>query len=294
MSSFVTPGSVLVGVDGSTGADLALAWAAGYADHRRRPLVVVHVTPPGNGAAAHDEAARVAAGYRTLDRALLRARASQPGVSVVALGQVGDPRAVLADLARDASALVVGSRGRGSLAGLLLGSVSVALAAQAPCPLVVVRPHPDAVAFNDLSVVVGLDGDREGDEQADALTLGFELASSQYRPLEVVHALGTPVAFPYPDSLGGELESRARRAAEVFLDEALTGYDAKFPDVVVHRRVLLGSPTRALVAASERASTVVVGRRGHGWVRSHLLGSVSRAVVEQAHSTVVVVRAGRR
>ena len=292
MTTFVTPGSVLVGVDGSRGADLALAWAVEHAEHRRRPLVIVHATAPAGTDAAEprDDAALVAAGHTVMDRALLRARKRQPAVPIVALGPVGDPRAVLADLARDASALVVGSRGRTPLAGLLLGSVSVALAARAPCPLVVVRPHPAVVAFNDLSVVVGVNGDEEG----DALTLGFELASSQYRPLKVVHAIGAPVAFPYPDLVGDELLSRSLGAAERLLDDTLTGYDAKFPDVVVQRQVVQGSPTGALVAASRTASTVVVGCRGRGTVRSHLLGSVSRSVVEQAHSTVVVVRGGNR
>jgi nucleotide-binding universal stress UspA family protein len=291
MTSFVTPGSVLVGIDGSRGADLALAWAVGYAEHKRRPLVIVHASAPlGGDAGGHQVDADLVAGHTIMDRALLRARTRHPAVQVVALGPVGDPRAVLADLARDASALVVGSRGRTPLASLLLGSVSVALAAQAPCPLVVVRPHPDAVAFNDLSVVVGVDGD----DEADALTLGFELASSQYRPLKVVHAVAAPPAFPYPDLVGTELLSRSLDTAERFLDETLTGYDAKFPDVVVQRHVVQSSPTRALVAASRTASTLVVGCRGRGTVRSHVLGSVSRAVVEQAQSTVVVVRGGDR
>jgi nucleotide-binding universal stress UspA family protein len=292
MTTFVTPGSVLVGVDGSRGSDLALAWAVEYAEHLRRPLVIVHATGSlgTRDAVPQEDAALVSAGHTIMDSALRRARARQPAVPVVALGPVGDPRAVLADLAADAVALVVGSRGRTPLASLLLGSVSVALASHAPCPLVVVRPHPGTVAFNDLSVVVGVDGD----EEADALRLGFELASSQYRPLTVVHAVGAPPTFPYPDLIGSELLSRSLDAAERFLDETLTGYDAKFPDVVVRRKVVRGSPTRALVTASRTASAVVVGCRGRGTTRSHLLGSVSRSVVEEAHSTVVVVRGGHR
>ena len=291
MTTFVAPGSVLVGVDGSRGADLALAWAVQHAEHTRRPLVIVHATAPvpADATVPQDDAVGVA-GHTVMDRALLRARSRHPAVPVIALGPVGDPRAVLADLAADAVALVVGSRGRTPLASLLLGSVSVALASHAPCPLVVVRPHPAVVAFNDLSVVVGVDGDGE----RDALTLGYELASSQYRPLTVVHAVAAPPAFPYPDLIGSELLSRSLDAAERFLDETLTGYDAKFPDVVVRRKVVRGSPTRALVTASRTASAVVVGCRGRGTTRSHLLGSVSRSVVEEAHSTVVVVRGGHR
>jgi nucleotide-binding universal stress UspA family protein len=279
MNTLPGPGSVLVGVDGSTGSDLAVSWAAGLAEHRRRPLVVVHVaTTP----ALYDAAGRVVA-----NRALENVRAHHPDVPVTAHALLGDPRAVLARLAADASALVVGSRGRGPMASLLLGSVSVALAAQAPCPVVVVRPHSAALAASDQSVVVGVDGNPDS---VDALTLAFELASSQYRTLEVVHAVGSLSLFPYPDLVGAGLLEQWQLAAERLLDESLVGYAQKFPDVVVHRRVVQESPTHALVAASRTATTVVVGCRGRGLVTSHLLGSVSRSVVEQAHSTVVVVR----
>jgi nucleotide-binding universal stress UspA family protein len=279
MNWYLEPGSVLVGVDGSAGSDLALSWAATYAQHRGRPLVVLHVA----GTLVHPDAA----GRVVANRALEDVRAHHPDVPVTAHAVLGDPRAVLAQLAADASALVVGSRGRGPLASLLLGSVSVALAAQAPCPVVVVRPPPAALAASDQSVVVGVDGNPDS---AYALTLAFEQASSQYRPLEVVHAVGSLILFPYPDLVGSGLVEQSQRAAERLLDESLAGYAEKFPDVVVHRRLVGESPTQALVAASRTASTVVVGCRGRGAVSGHLLGSVSRSVVERALSTVVVVR----
>ena len=168
--------------------------------------------------------------------------------------------------------------------------MSVALAAHAPCPLVVVRPPSADVAALDLSVVVGLDADGEA---TNLLTLGFELASAHYRPLHVVHALGAAPLFPCPDVVDSGWLTRSLEAAEEFLDASLKGYDERFPDVEVHRRVALGTPTQVLVDASRTAATVVVGCRGRGTVRSRVLGSVSRAVVEEAHSTVVVVRGAR-
>lgn len=272
MNLSLLPGAVMVGVDGSIGADTALVWAAGYAHFRGRRLVVVHAAESADGLVT--------------DRALAMSEQHQPSVPVSALEIVGDPRAVLADLGRDACALVVGSRGHGPLSSLLLGSVSVALAASPPCPLVVARPHSEAVAAVDLSVVVGLDADGDA---ADALTLGFELAAAHYRPLEVVHAIGAASLFPCPDVVGPEILRHSLAAANGFLDEALVGYDEKFPDVLVRRRVLQETPTQALVAASSTASTVIVGCRGRRTVRSHVLGSVSRGVVERAHSTVIVV-----
>ena len=136
----------------------------------------------------------------------------------------------------------------------------------------------------DASALVG--GSRG--HSADALTLGFELAAAHYRPLHVVHALGGQSLFPCPDLIGHETLSRSRDAAGRYLDECLSGYDEKFPDVQVHRQVVQETPTQALVAASRTASAVIVGR-GRRPVHSQVLGSVSRGVVERAHSTVVVV-----
>lgn len=65
-----------------------------------------------------------------------------PEIEVVAIE--GDPAHNLIELSRDASLLVVGSRGRSGLAGALLGSVSGACAAHAACPVLVVHPPASA------------------------------------------------------------------------------------------------------------------------------------------------------
>jgi nucleotide-binding universal stress UspA family protein len=292
MSLSLVPGSVLVGIDGSAGSYLALTWAATYAQSRRLPLVVVHATglPVVTDFAidiAATEDGLLAAGRRATDRAVATVAAKHPTLGVTGHAVVGDPRAVLKQLAEGASTLVLGSRGRGALASLLLGSVSVALAAHAPCPVVVVRPHSEIVAPGHLSVVVGVDG---AEDAADALMLGFELASSQYRPLLVLHALGSAVAYPYADLSAPDVEEQLLEISERLLSDSVRTPAEKFPDVVVHRRSVRETPTEALVAASRSASAVVVGCRGRGPARSHLLGSVSRSVVERAHCTVVVVR----
>lgn len=294
-SSFCPTGSVLVAIDGSTGSDTALAWAAVYAEAKDRPLAIVHIgdLPVVTDFAIDIPAARddlLQSGHRVTDRALERVTASHPALPAEAYVTLGEPRALLTEMAGEASVLVLGSRGRGALASLLLGSVSVALAARAPCPVVVARPLPRDVAPGDLSVVVGVDG---GEDAADALVLAFELASAQFRPLEVVYAIGDPWLSPYPDMVTPDLVTASLDASGLLLDELLEGYGAKFPDVVVRRRVMQETPTQALVDASATASVVVVGCRGRGGARSLVLGSVSRSVVERAHSTVVVSRGVR-
>jgi len=294
-NSFVL-GSVLVGVDGSAGSDRALAWAATYAQDWGRPLVVVHVsglpvvTDFGVDMAETEEGL-LAAGRQVTQRAVETVAAEHPTLAVTEHRAIGDPRAVLTQLAEGASVLVLGSRGRGALASLLLGSVSVALAAQAPCPVVVVRPPLEHLPSQELSVVVGLAGDEDA---ADALTIAFELASAAQRPLEVVHSVGAAIVFPYPDLAVPELTERLTQAADQLTIETVEGYARKFPEVVVRRRLVYDSPTQALVTASRSAAVVVVGCRGRGPAKSHLLGSVSRSVVERAHCTVVVARGGRQ
>jgi nucleotide-binding universal stress UspA family protein len=285
----------MVGVDGSVGSLVALAWAARHAEAQGRALVVVHaahsptVTDFGYDLVAAGEDS-LRAGHLVTDRALDIVHSMHPTVPVSAHVALGDPRVVVADLAADASLLVLGSRGRGAVASLLLGSVSVALSAHASCPVVVARPHLNAVAALDLSVVVGVDGSEDGQ---DALTFAFETASAHYRPLVAVYAVGNMWGLPYPDVASAELVQSAAEVPEQVLDEALAPYLDKFPDVVVSRRVVRETPAQALVAASQTAAVVVVGCRGRSDVASRLLGSVSRAVVERAGSTVVVMRARR-
>jgi nucleotide-binding universal stress UspA family protein len=73
------------------------------------------------------------------------------------------------------------------------------------------------------------------------------------------------------------------------LSESLSGYIEKYPDVPVTRHVVEGGAVQTLVNLSSDASVVVIGSRGRTGPKA-LLGSVSRLVVERAHSTVVVAR----
>jgi nucleotide-binding universal stress UspA family protein len=285
----VAPGSVMVGVDGSVGSDTAVVWAATYAAAHRRPLTIVH----GVGSPVVtdfdidlDEARKelCTAGRRVADHALSLAQEAGPSVTVDVQVEPCEPRSLLADAATGAHLLVLGSRGHGTALSLLLGSVSVALAAHAPCPVVVVR----ATAIDGQApIVVGIDGTADS---AGALTFAFELASEQQRPVEIVHAAGEAWLFPAPDPVGPTRVEEITSDWQLLMAESVAGYAEKFPDVTFSSTVVQGSAAGALVEASGHASTVVVGARGRGTLRRVLLGSVSRFVVEHAHCTVAVVR----
>ena len=141
---------IVVGVDGSTGSLAALRWALKLAAETGASLEAVHAwefsyawidgyTPDvDRWAAQAEEAAHVC-----LDGALAEAMGRQPCyVEVTRTVVEGSPAKALLDRAKDADALVVGSRGRGGFTGLLLGSVSQQCVHHARVPVVVV-PEPE-------------------------------------------------------------------------------------------------------------------------------------------------------
>jgi nucleotide-binding universal stress UspA family protein len=142
---------VLVGVDGSSGSRAALRWAIGEARLRgvRVTAICVHERPWSAGAAGPYGGMVVADMRATLAeqaQALLRdevcaALASEDGVPVTQVVAEGPAAKALLNAAQDADLLVVGSRGRGGFAGLLLGSVGQQCAHHARCPVVIV-PNP--------------------------------------------------------------------------------------------------------------------------------------------------------
>jgi nucleotide-binding universal stress UspA family protein len=92
--------------------------------------------PPGEKAAGRLRAERV------LREAIEEVRRDQPAAEVEPLVADGPAAQVLVDMSADADMLVVGSRGRGGFAGLLLGSVSQQCVHHAHCPVTVIR-EPD-------------------------------------------------------------------------------------------------------------------------------------------------------
>jgi nucleotide-binding universal stress UspA family protein len=138
---------IVVGVDGSKHSDRALAWAIEEAKLRRARLQVVSVwhVPAlvygGPGFAPQLDSAVDDAFKEVAEESALAAARTAREVDVDVEMDVEHGQAVekLLEAAADADMLVVGSRGHGGFAGLMLGSVSSQCAHHAPCPLVIVR-----------------------------------------------------------------------------------------------------------------------------------------------------------
>ena len=136
-ASTVPSGSIVVGVDGSSQSDLAVTWAADQARLEKRPLTLAHgtgntytqwVDVAGAGGNLDDlqREAALSSGRVLLEQTRQTVTAAFPGVEVHTVLRAEDPRQALFDLAESASMLVVGSRGRGPVASLVMGSVSAA------------------------------------------------------------------------------------------------------------------------------------------------------------------------
>lgn len=280
-------GEVLVGVDGSEPSLRAVDWAVTEAAARGGTLTVWCVAVSGsadNPMLWDGEEAVLVPAADVVRRAQERAAAS-PAIPVTGGVGRGDPAQQLLVRARGSDLLVVGDRGLGAFLGLLVGSVSERVAAEAACPVVVVRGEPAA----DLPVLVGVDG-----SAANQAALGYAFAAAERRRVELValaaaepRLIAPAVGSPAPPAVDVQSATDTVRAV---LDEALQPWTERHPDVAVRRLPVVGGATRALVEASAEAGLVVVGSRGHGALTGTLFGSVSRHLLRQAHCPVAVVR----
>src|SRR5690606_16334948 len=142
---------VLVGVDGSEACRAAIEVGVGEARRWGRPVRLLHVAGDGDLDTAD---VSISDADALLADALAYATAAAPEIAVTAEVVPGKVVPTLLAEARQAALLVVGERGRGGFAGLLVGSVAGQLAAHASGPVIVARdtPAPDG------PVVLGADG----------------------------------------------------------------------------------------------------------------------------------------
>ncbi|UBU17856.1 universal stress protein [Nonomuraea gerenzanensis] len=293
---------IVVGVDGSAPAVAAVEWAAADAARRGLDLRIVHVCERW----PHSEGTEHCAG--ALEAAADVARGLAGGVKVTTDLRAGNVVDELIGESATAGSLVLGSRGLGGFTGMVLGSVSTAVAGHAAGPVIVVRvaraagpAHPpgehgravvraaraaDHDAAEHGRVVVGYDG---SEHARAAMRYAVEQARSRRAELHVVTAWQVPSFSPYAVGYGKLIEQvmqeeprQARALVEPWRDE--------HPDLAITDEQPCEHPVAALTKAAETADLVVVGSRGLGGFASALLGSVSHAVLHHVTCPVAVVR----
>lgn len=281
--------SVVVGVDGSTGALCAVRWAATEAVTRRRPLrilhcsLLVHTTRFPAHAQAEILQQLTHRSDAVLEAAAAEARSvvDELDVTTTTSTELAIPGLLAA--ADGAELLVLGARGIGAFEQLLLGSTSRAVVAHATVPVVVVRGESGG---DHKRIAVGVDG---SDVSMRAVEFAFMEASWRDAVLVAVHACGFPrdlhdLSEPVREQLRA-LDIDDRLAVQ----ETLAGQREEHPDVKVEEVFVHDEPVAALVAQSRTADLVVVGSRGRGATVSLLLGSVAHALLRHAATPVAVV-----
>jgi len=265
---------VVVGVDGSEGSQRALEWAAREAERRKSPLLVVSV--PAMPARMHAEergTPTVATSLQeyaehAIESAVTRSKEIAPGLVTTGELLSGAPALAITEAGSGALMVVVGARGVGGFAALLLGSVSRYVAMHAACPAVVIRAETADV---QREIAVGI---RDPGDSSEALTFAFEEAALSGAELVAVHSAHP--AGPYPED--------ATRA----ISETLEGMRDKYPTVTARPDVVHGHPAQVLAEYSSRADLVVLGRHG-GSASTPAIGSIQHAVLNHARGSIAIV-----
>ena len=289
---------IVVGVDGSAASSAALRWALDEARLRGAQVEALYAfaypevstTSQAMHLIETDFAPFRAAGAEIVEEALSEAGAAAEPVAVERSVVEGPPAPALLDAAKKADLLVVGSRGHGGFAGLLLGSVSEQLAHHAPCPVVIVREREKQRSMTtsaSASIVVGVDG---SDHAERALAWAIDEAKLRTAKLRVVTAWHLPalvyggpgfVVSPSPDD---SFRTAAQDVAEAAAEKARgAGVDAE-------TSVQQGQAADVLIETAANAALLIVGSRGHGGFVGLLLGSVSSQCAQHAPSPLVIVR----
>ncbi|MBK1783190.1 universal stress protein [Prauserella cavernicola] len=286
--------TIVVGVDGSTSARHAVAWAATEAAQRRGTLRLVnaYLVPERGYPAFITSVGELRSGLRAEGEQRLReareaAEKAAPGVAVEVSLVEAQPAAALLAESRRSALVVLGSRGLGGFSGLLVGSVAVSLAAHGSCPVVVVRGQEEGPRTEG-PVVVGIDNSPASDA---AVEFAFDEAALRGVPVVAVRtwndAMLEATVRMYPLSVNpDDIDTEERAVLDAQVGLVRDGY----PDVPVETVVARGRAVRTLLEQAEHAQLLVVGSRGRGGFRGMLLGSTSRALVTHAPCPVAVVR----
>jgi nucleotide-binding universal stress UspA family protein len=285
-------GNILVGVDGSPSSEHAVIWAADEARVQHRGITLVHAqtTLSANqlamfstaGIHPHEVNEQIRRGAeKIIERASALAEDRYPGGSVQTVIAPQDARSLLLDLESTAAMTVVGTRGHGRVASLLLGSVSAALVRHAERPVVVVRPQ----AAPGRGVLVAADGSEESIELVEH---GFGEASMHRCPLTVVHCLWDGLAAQARWAPVADTDPEAEEA-RLSMAETIAGMREKFPDVDLAVKVTRGAIDACLVELSAQHELLVIGRPPRPLLVRLTVSGLTLPVVEHARCPVLVV-----
>lgn len=291
-------GRIVVGIDGSQGSLVALRWAGVVAARLGLPLLAVEAWQYPSSAGSPLGASHLPGTWRSdqeveaelralVERELASVRDLEVGVRA---GHGPAAAALLAAAGQDTDLLVVGSRGMGGFAGLLVGSVSHQVTEHAPCPVTVVPAadgdEPAAAAGAGgatpppvpRSLLVGTDGSSHAQH---ALRHAADLAIRLKAGLTVASVVPAAEVARDPSGVLDERTAELERWTRPVRDDGL----------VPRLSVAVGDARSTLLetAHDHGADLLVIGSRGLGPITRLLLGSVATALVAHSDLPVTVV-----
>ncbi|MEU8995381.1 universal stress protein [Streptomyces caniferus] len=285
-------GPLVVGVDGSDASLQALDWAADEGMLHELPLRLIYASRweryEGTALALSlDRPAERVLADNIVGVAAERANLRHADLNVSTQVLSDDPETVLLREGHDASAVVLGSRGRGAFTGLLLGSVGLAVAARAQCPVIVVRGDKAGLEGTHERILLGIGDSAKGSE---AVRFAFREAEARGCSLEAVRAWRCPAheTTDHPQ-LAAEPEQYHKDRAVALLDEALEEEIGEYPTVRVRRAAVEGAAHRLLVHRSAAADLLVIGAQRRQSRLGLQLGRVAHAALHHAVCPVAVV-----
>lgn len=229
--------TIVVGADGSVASRAALTWAIDRARSTGDDLVLATIVDDGWGSVGGSALAELkGAAERGAERELEFVRGLAPSLPVSSVIAVGSPMLALAEAARDADLVAVGTHKVGYFHGHALGSRSLQLAAVSATPTVVV---PVTSWRGRTGVAVGA---AEGTDSDEAVRFAANEAKRLGEPLVIVHADGDD-----------ERPAPAERAASIA--------SAVHPDLAIELRSTADPASGMLIGISRRAVLTVTGRR---------------------------------
>ena len=277
---------IVVGVDSSDNAARAADWAAQEAADRSLPLHLVHALDlPGPMGIVIEppeyDAEETAANHHMLRRILGNLRERHPYVAIT--GEISElsPAETLVAFSRDAELVVTGTRGHGGFAGMLLGSVSHALAAHAHCPTIVVRGEQPDGALDE--IVLGVEPD-----QAEApIRFAFATAATVGASVTIVRAWWMQTAYEGRYTVA---EFNAAQAAqEDDINKLIKAVREEYPHVEVSVNAIRGNPVPVLTNAAQGSRMLVVGAHRHRGPLSVGIGYVTAGLLSHSPTPVAVV-----
>ena len=286
---------IVAGIDGSPPSFGAARWAAAEAQRRHQDLRLLFAyTIPIVGHPEYEfppefAAAVRSAGQQTLDEASDDLNGQYPHLDIMTTLVESDARSALVEASATAGITVVGSRGGGRLAEVLLGSVALHLVSHGHSPVAVIPPGAPKI---DGPILVGVDGSATS---TAAIAFAFDEAAVRGSGLVAVLAWDDLAHQPFarrPVVMGPADDQEE----EALLSEQLTGWREKYPDVPVRHVVDRGRPAEALLrygypgTDEQQPQLIVVGSRGRGGFTGLLLGSTSHTLITHAPCPIVVVR----